>query len=235
MFLMGPNTCVPLGHCVKKQGAISHSSTEAEIIALEATVRTDGLPALIFWEQVLEIFTPEEEQVKIAKNRRQKALVHREYAQTPAERFASDIDFVPCTLPISSGMAKPYILEDNEPVIKMMIKQRWPQLRYVGRKHRIDLDWLFERLSVDPGCFLRFIGTKDQLADIFTKGGFTVVQFKHLVRSCMLVDKSPRKQTFVKPMGKQSFDKATENKFVASLGTRPVSYTHLTLPTNREV
>ena len=48
LFLMGPNTCVPLGHCVKKQGAVSHSSTEAEIIALEATVRMDGLPALIF-------------------------------------------------------------------------------------------------------------------------------------------------------------------------------------------
>ena len=60
LFLMGPNTCVPLGHCVKKQGAVSHSSTEAEIIALEATVRMDGLPALIFWEQVLEIFSPEE-------------------------------------------------------------------------------------------------------------------------------------------------------------------------------
>ena len=45
LFLMGPNTCVPLGHMVKKQGAVSHSSTEAEIISLDATLRMDGLPA----------------------------------------------------------------------------------------------------------------------------------------------------------------------------------------------
>ena len=50
LFLMGPNTCVPLGYTVKKQGAVSHSSTESEVIALDAVLRLDGIPALTFWE-----------------------------------------------------------------------------------------------------------------------------------------------------------------------------------------
>ena len=52
LFLMGPRTCIPLGHLVKKQGAVSNSSTEAETIALDTCLRVDGLPALMLWEQV---------------------------------------------------------------------------------------------------------------------------------------------------------------------------------------
>ena len=46
LYLMGPNTCVHLNHIVKKQGAVSHSSTEAEVIALDTCVRTEDIPAL---------------------------------------------------------------------------------------------------------------------------------------------------------------------------------------------
>ena len=58
IYLMGPNTCVLLGHMVKKQGAVSHSSTEAEIIALDTALRMDGIPALALWEQILDVFAP---------------------------------------------------------------------------------------------------------------------------------------------------------------------------------
>ena len=34
--LIGPRTHVPLGHRCKRQTAVSHSSTEAEVISLEA-------------------------------------------------------------------------------------------------------------------------------------------------------------------------------------------------------
>ena len=36
LFLVGPNTFVPVTWLCKKQTAVSHSSTEAEIIALDA-------------------------------------------------------------------------------------------------------------------------------------------------------------------------------------------------------
>ena len=40
----------------KKQGAVSHSSSEAEIIALDAGTRMEGLPALMLWDLVIDVF-----------------------------------------------------------------------------------------------------------------------------------------------------------------------------------
>ena len=40
----------------KKQTSVSHSSTEAEIISLDAGLRMDGIPALTLWDLVIEIF-----------------------------------------------------------------------------------------------------------------------------------------------------------------------------------
>ena len=40
----------------KKQTAVSHSSTESEVISLDAGLRMDGLPALDLWDMVIEVF-----------------------------------------------------------------------------------------------------------------------------------------------------------------------------------
>ena len=55
----------------------------------------------------------------------------------------------------------------------MTIKERAPMMRHVARTHRVDLDWLFERLKKDPGFSIKFVGTKQQIPDLFTKGSFT--------------------------------------------------------------
>ena len=52
LVLVGPNTWAPLGAICKAQAAVSHSSTEAEVISFEFGLRTEGLPALIFWDFV---------------------------------------------------------------------------------------------------------------------------------------------------------------------------------------
>ena len=80
------------------------------------------------------------------------------------------IDYVPPSLPISLGRARMYLLEDNDAVIKMVIKERSPALRHVARTHRVDLDWIFERINRDPNVYIKFVGTKEQLADVLTKG-----------------------------------------------------------------
>ena len=43
-----------------------------------------------------------------------------------------------------------YIFEDNEAVIKMIIKGTSPTIRHVFRTHRVALDWLFDRINLDP-------------------------------------------------------------------------------------
>ena len=40
----------------KKQTSVSHSSTEAEIISLDAGLHMDGIPALTLWDMVMEVF-----------------------------------------------------------------------------------------------------------------------------------------------------------------------------------
>lgn len=46
MILVGPSTYFPLNAFVRKQTAISASSTEAEVIAANQALRAEGLPAL---------------------------------------------------------------------------------------------------------------------------------------------------------------------------------------------
>ena len=45
--------------------------------------------------------------------------------------------------------------------------------RHVSRTHRVALDWLFDRINLDPKIQIICIDTKNQLADMLTKGSFT--------------------------------------------------------------
>ena len=74
-----------------------------------------------------------------------------------------------------------YVFEDNEAVIKMIIKGRSPTLRHVSRTNRVALDWLFDRITLVPKIQLTYIDTKNQLADILTKGNFTRDEWNHLL------------------------------------------------------
>ena len=57
LCVVGPHTFAPITWMCKKQGAVSHSSTEAEIISMDACVRLEGLPALDLWSMVIEVFS----------------------------------------------------------------------------------------------------------------------------------------------------------------------------------
>ena len=48
-------------------------------------------------------------------------------------------------------------------------------MRHVSRTHRVALDWLFDRINLDPKI------TKNQLTDILTKGNFTRDERNNLI------------------------------------------------------
>ena len=73
------------------------------------------------------------------------------------------------------------VFEDNEAVIKMIIKVRSPTKRHVARTHRVSLDWLFDRINLDTKIQIRYIDTKHQLADILTKENFTRDEWNNLL------------------------------------------------------
>ena len=60
-----------------------------------------------------------------------------------------NIDSVPSNVQSSRQEALLYVCEDNEAVIKMIIKGRSPTMRHVSRTHRVALDWLFDRINLD--------------------------------------------------------------------------------------
>ena len=49
-------TFVTISWMRKKPISVSHSSTESEIISLDAGLRIDGIPALTLWDLVIEVF-----------------------------------------------------------------------------------------------------------------------------------------------------------------------------------
>ena len=55
VVLVGQNTWIPITWLCKKQGAVSHSSTEAEVIALETSLRMEGIPSVMLWDLVLQV------------------------------------------------------------------------------------------------------------------------------------------------------------------------------------
>ena len=91
-----------------------------------------------------------------------------------------DIDSVPSNVQSARQEALLYVLSDNEAVIKMIIKGWSPTMRHVSRTHRVALDWLFDRINLDPKIQIKYIDTKNQLADILTKGNFTRDECNHL-------------------------------------------------------
>ena len=64
--------------------------------------------------------------------------------------------------------------EDNEAVNQDdSIIGRSQTMRHVSRTHRVALDWLFGRISLDPKIQIKYVDTQNQLADIVKKGSFT--------------------------------------------------------------
>ena len=93
----------------------------------------------------------------------------------------NNIGCVPSNVQSSHQEALLCVFEDNEAVIKMIIKGRSPTMRHVSRTHRVALDWLFDRINLDAKIQIKYIDTKNQLADILTKGNFTRDEWNHLL------------------------------------------------------
>ena len=153
------------------------------------------------------------------------------------------MDYVPPNLPEPNGRAILVLLEDNDPVIQILIKGRNTTLRHVPRVTRVNIDATYERIREDPGIYLRHWPTEYQMADILTKGSFTQNQWSQLLDLAQL--RLPTNRTNGKSVVNTTQKDAKalppippfpispdENRISQS---QTVSYTHLTLPTKRIV
>ena len=132
----------------KKQIAVSHSSTESEIISLDTGLRLDGLPALELWDFIVSVLG----NVSRVSDRSGQPDndVHKRHKSQKNIEVTEDIDSVPSNVQFSNQEALLNVFEDNEAVIKMVIKGTSRTMRHVSRTHRVSLDWLFDRINLDP-------------------------------------------------------------------------------------
>ena len=146
--VFGSHTFVPISWMCKKQTSVSHSSTESEIISLDTGLRLDGLPALGLSDLIVSVLG----NISRISDRTGKPVngANKHHKSHNQIDVMQDIDAVPSNVQSASREALLYVFEDNEAVIKMIIKGRSPTMRHVSRTHRVALDWLFDRINLDP-------------------------------------------------------------------------------------
>ena len=122
LCVFGSHTFVPISWMCKKQTVVSHSSTESEIISLDTGLRLDGLPALEIWDLIVSVFG----NISHISDRSGPPDndVHKRHKSQKKIDVMEDIDAVPSNVQSARQEALLYVFEDNEAVIKMIIKGR---------------------------------------------------------------------------------------------------------------
>ena len=185
LCILGSQTFVPRSWMCKKQTAVSHNSTESEIISLDTGLRLDGLLALELWDLIVSVIgNISRISDRTVKNVNGENKHHKPHNKIDAMK---DIDSVPSNVQSARQKALLYVFEDNEAVIKMIIKGRSPTMRHVSRTHRVALDWLFDRINLDPHIQIKFFDTKNQLADILKEISHVTKEIIFCVCSTLLV------------------------------------------------
>ena len=158
-----------------KQTSVSHISTEAEVISLDASLRMGGIAALTLWDFVIDILhsVPRRKDGPKRERRRKPSAIDKSNMHNPSPInhtivIPTNIDNIPSKTKNSDSSPTLYVFEDNEAVIKMIMKCRSPTMRHVSRTNKVALDWLFDKINLDPKIQIRYIDSKHQIADIQT-------------------------------------------------------------------
>ena len=142
----------------------------------------DGIPALPLWDSVLEVIHSSPNQTNKTKGVREpqgnlsttpQSNMRKQIPTTNTNPDLTNINHVPSSGTLSGSHAMLYVFEYNEAVFKMKIKCRSPSMRRVSRTHRVALDWLFDRTNLEPKIQIKYVDTKNQLAEILAKGSIS--------------------------------------------------------------
>ena len=139
LCIFGSQTFVPISWMCKKQTSVSRSSTEAEVVSLDAGLRMDGIPALDLWYSVIEVFHAPPNQINKSKGQESQGNLSRNTTlhmknQNPTEHVNLDpnkVDHVSTKVRSFHLVLCYMFLKDNEAVIKMIS----PTMRHVKNPH----------------------------------------------------------------------------------------------------
>ena len=156
LCILGSHTFVPISWMRKKQTSVSHSSTEFEIISLDAGLRLDGIPALDLWDLIVAV---------LHGNTYQNNQERRDPSKSPTRKKIhgkiddlNSVEFIPSNVNSSRREVLLYIFEDNEAVIKMIINGRNPTMRLFPEPTELLL----------IGCVIESIWTPKSISNTLT-------------------------------------------------------------------
>ena len=127
LCVFGSHTLVPISWMCKNQTSVSPSSTESEIISLDAGLRLDGIPALDLRDLIVLVLGNTIQ----THDRTRQPVVNCDKSHGPNKQsqgmfnVLDNVDCVPSNVQFSHQEALLYVFEDNEAVIKI-IKRKKP-------------------------------------------------------------------------------------------------------------
>ena len=111
---------VPISWMCKKQTSVSHSSTESEIISLDAGLRLDDIPALDLWDPIVAVLgntnqSHKEQGDLLMIKQEVRSPPHTIQERKQSQRMINDldnVDFIPSNVQSSHQEALLYVFED---------------------------------------------------------------------------------------------------------------------------
>ena len=147
-------------HC--RLGLFQDSDFAGDLEDSQST--SGGLMYLWKWEMVIEV--PRSSKSTESPTNPAAGNCSRNHKSKPKQKGNRDlhqlshVDYVTTNANSTQSESQLYIFEDNEAVIKMIIKSRSPTMRHVSRTHRVAVDWLFDRIILDPKIQIKHVDTK---------------------------------------------------------------------------
>ena len=110
LCVLGSHTFVPVSWICKKQTSVSHSSTESEIISLDAGLRLDGLPALELWDLFVSVLG---NMTQTTERTGRPVIIDRSQKSQGKINMLNNVDCVPSNVLSSHQEALLYVFEDK--------------------------------------------------------------------------------------------------------------------------
>ena len=126
LCILGSHTLVPISRMCKKQTLVSHSSTQSEIISLDAGLRLDGFPALDLLDLIVSVLgntTQNQDRLgrPVVNKREACSPLHTIHKHKQSQRVINDldnVDFIPSNVQSSHQEALLYVFGDNEEEVR---------------------------------------------------------------------------------------------------------------------
>ena len=173
IVLVGPNTYYPLNAFSKKQTVVAISSTEAEVVAANHSMRAEGIPMLALFEQLNLFKKLQGKPARDAAKPQEDAVFTRIDPEIDEIRngnvetgcSAADLNSLKASFP---EFYQVKFMEDNQATITVMSTGSSASMRHMNKTQNINFKWLKQQFECKQFDLLN-VGTNFQVADILTK------------------------------------------------------------------